>query len=641
MDYLRLTSRQSVVGKLTCVHEDKRDSSNAFSLDESVRIYVSVPRSAGLTDINAEFFDESGDRLIARFDASWDSRSGSDDVFMIEFDATALGVCLSYFRLSATCGSEKLFSHSLSSCLEFDRDSSKTDLYQLTVYERVYAPPSRLYGGIIYHIFVDRFNRGGRANHPDSARLIEDWSDGIPEYPAYPGAPLKNNSFYGGTLDGIRDKLDYLVSLGVTAIYLSPIFESVSNHKYDTADYMRVDDGFGGDEALVDLIDACSARGIVLILDGVFNHTGADSVYFNRYSHYGHGGAYQSRESEYYEWYNFESYPDKYESWWGIEILPRINPDVASCREFFVGERGVIDKYSRMGVYGFRLDVADELSDDFIASIKQCLAMRGESILYGEVWEDASNKIAYGKRKSYYLGGELDGVMNYPLRQGIIEYIRDREPSRLDYALNRVLQNAPKHIADAQMNFLGTHDTVRIITALGGIKADGFSNDQLRVLRMTDEERSVAIKRLLAAYTIIGTLPGVPTIFYGDEAGLEGYGDPFNRMPYPWGKENVELIEHYKKIGSLRSKYGLFAHAGLSITCLESDALIFSRFDGEEVSITAYNNSDIDLTVGFEYPVLDFLDNESTSKATIPPGVAKVFITNRDNAIIYKNGNLI
>ena len=633
MDFLRLTSVQSIIGKLTCSHEDERDSSNAFALDEKIKICLSAPRSAGLRDIVLEFFDESGMCNVACVGARWNSRHGADDIFVCKFDASVLGVRLAYFRFSATAGSERLYSHLNDGNLLFNRDSSKSGFCQITVYECLYAPPERLYGGTIYHIFVDRFNRGGRSLMRDDSRLVDDWSAGIPEYPAYSGAPLKNNSFYGGTLDGIRSKLDYLVSLGVTAIYLSPIFESVSNHKYDTADYTRVDEGFGGDEALADLIGACNSRGISLILDGVFNHTGADSVYFNRYSRYGAIGAYQSTESDYYEWFNFKKHPDDYESWWGIEILPRINPDVDSCRKFFVGEGGVIDKYSAMGVYGFRLDVADELSDDFIESIKRRLSVRGESVLYGEVWEDASNKIAYGQRKQYYLGKELDGVMNYPLRKGVIEYIRDHNPSGLSYALNEVFKNTPKRIADAQMNFLGTHDTVRIITALGGGKADGLSNDIIRSLRMTSDEREIAVRRVIAAYTIVGTLPGVPTIFYGDEAGLEGYSDPFNRMPYPWGNEDSRLIEHYRKIGDLRRNHRLFGHAGLSIIHLSSDALIFSRVDGEDVAITVYNNSKNVLSIDFKSDVLDYFLDSLTSKTVVPSGVAKVFITNKQNKI--------
>lgn len=192
----------------------------------------------------------------------------------------------------------------------------------------------------------------------------------MPEYPAYPGAPLKNNRFYGGTLLGIIDKLEYIRSLGVDTIYLSPIFDAASNHKYDTADYMSVDSMFGGEKAFKALIKKAHEYGIGIILDGVFNHTGSDSIYFNKYGHYKTLGAYQSKKSKYYSWYDFKNYPDEYTAWWGIDILPRIHPDKPDCRKYFVGKDGVIAKYASMGIDGFRLDVADELSDDFIAEIK-------------------------------------------------------------------------------------------------------------------------------------------------------------------------------------------------------------------------------------------------------------------------------
>ena len=207
-----------------------------------------------------------------------------------------------------------------------------------------------------------------------------------------------------------------------------------------------------------------------------------------------------------------------------------------------------------MGIYGFRLDVADELSDDFIAKIKNRLTGKGESVLYGEVWEDASNKIAYDKRKKYYLGTELDGVMNYPVRVGIIDYLSGKGTDKLRYALTDVTANAPDRVLHTQMNLLGTHDTPRILTLLGGVSAEGKTNAQLSRIRMTAKARSKAIKRLKTAYTILATLPGIPAIFYGDEAGLEGYSDPFNRMPYPWGDESEELIAHYRKLGEIRSK---------------------------------------------------------------------------------------
>ena len=491
-------------------------------------------------------------------------------------------------------------------------------------------------GGVIYHIFVDRFKRGGSSEIPDGAKVIPGTWKAIPEYPQYPGAPLYNNCFYGGTLWGIIEKLDYIKSLGTNVIYLSPIFRAYSNHKYDTADYMTVDPIFGGEEAFVALIKACKEKDIEIILDGVFNHTGSDSVYFNRYGRYPSVGAYQSRKSAYFEWYDFQTYPSKYTSWWGIDTLPRINPDVPSCSDFFVGENGVINKYAAMGIYGFRLDVADELSDNFISKIKLCLSRNlNDNILYGEVWEDASNKTSYGTRRKYYQGSELDGVMNYPVRTGIIEFILGWGCSKLAYALGDVTNNAPRTILHNQMNLLGTHDTERILTILGGEDVSGKTNAQLSVKHLRAENREKAIYRLINAYTILSTIPGVPTIFYGDEAGLEGYRDPFNRMPFPWGKEETRLVEHYRLMGKIRHENEVYKAGDFSLDYIDDSLLVFRRYNDNEAFITVVNNADYDREVEFDSPVKELICNKENSKFLIKAYASSIFKVERGTSLEF------
>ena len=405
--------------------------------------------------------------------------------------------------------------------------------------------------------------------------------------------------------------------MGVTDIYLSPIFESVSNHKYDTADYLRVDPTFGGEEAFVDLINDARAYGIGIILDGVFNHTGADSIYFNKFNNYNSVGAYQSQSSKYYEWFDFKSHPDDYTCWWGIEILPRINPDKPSCREFFVGEGGVIDKYSKLGIHGFRLDVADELSDDFISSIKARLVKNNpDAVLYGEVWEDASNKIAYGVRKRYYLGRELDGVMNYPVRTGIIDYIKNRKVDTLEYALTDIIDNAPECVANMQMNLLSTHDTERIITVLGADSSSGKENSVLQKLKMSNAERENAIKKVKNAFTVLFTIPGIPSIFYGDEAGLEGYSDPFNRLPFPWGREERELVCHISSLGNLR-KYKVYKNGKFKLLHLSPELLVFQRYDARSNYVTIINNSDSEISLCYSGKIKKMVGDIVTTKKDI------------------------
>ncbi|MBR7117225.1 MAG: glycoside hydrolase family 13 protein [Clostridia bacterium] len=585
---LRLSQTGSI-GKLRYKKGRALTASGTFLFGETINIELFIPRSLGVTDTRLVLFSEDGNEIL-KVCGSWTGPCSGDDVYLYKIGKSRLVAGLYFYtvELNSQCGI--VYAHPAPNGVAFSPDPG-CSRFQITVSDFKYNTPS-ISDGVIYHIFVDRFNRGGKITRPDGAVYVDDWSYGIPEYPLYPGAPLKNNTFYGGTLYGIIKKLPYIASLGTSAIYLSPIFESVSNHKYDTADYMRVDPMFGGDKALKKLIDAASEYGISIILDGVFNHTGSDSRYFNRYSRYDSIGAYNSMESPYYSWYDFKRYPDDYTSWWGIEILPRINPDEPSCRSFFVGEHGVIEKYSKMGIGGFRLDVVDELSDGFVKDIKSKLNEHNpNSVLYGEVWEDASNKIAYDKRKTYYLGDELDGVMNYPLRRGIIAFLCGKGSDLLKYALTDIVNNAPERIRNMQMNLLGTHDTDRILTVLGGESPDGKDNAYLRDKRMTPEERAKGIQKLKMAYTMLATLPGIPVIFYGDEAGLEGYHDPFNRMPYPWGNEEASLVCHYQKLGEIRRSSNAFSSGSFELLHIDDELVVFKRNSGRDVFITIINNS--------------------------------------------------
>ena len=560
------------------------------------------------------------------------------DTYEARIDTYALGVGLYFFVIDIDSQSGKLYGYKSGRDLAFSAKYPLHSLYQLSISDFRYKKSDNKLGGIIYHIFVDRFNKGGPSTQKPGAIIDDDWRV-IPEFPLYPGAPLKNNHFWGGTLWGVADKLDYLKSLGVNTIYLSPIFDAASNHKYDTGDYMTVDSMFGGDDAFVNLIDKAKEREIGIILDGVFNHTGSDSLYFNREGNYDSVGAYQSPLSDYFSWYDFQNYPDKYTSWWGIDILPRIHPDKPSCRKYFVGKGGVIEKYARLGIDGFRLDVADELSDDFISKIKNVLNRYNKhSVLYGEVWEDASNKIAYDVRKKYYLGEELDGVMNYPVRKGIIDFLTRYDSSSLEYALTDIMDNAPSRVRNMQMNLLGTHDTERILTVLGGEKSDGRSNEYLSKKRMNDLERGTAKRRLRMAYTILATIPGLPAIFYGDEAGLEGYQDPFNRMPYPWGREDQNLISFYKSIGSIRSSNSVYKEGDFNLLYIDSNTLVFERYDEKYSYVTFVNNSKQERIVEFSgvAQALIFDGSESEGKSfELPAHTAQIFKAKRKNHIYF------
>ncbi|MDE7336932.1 MAG: glycoside hydrolase family 13 protein, partial [Clostridia bacterium] len=216
-------------------------------------------------------------------------------------------------------------------------------MYQFTVYGKGYVTPDWAKGGIIYHIFVDRFNKGKDDKAVfDKKGVLKEWGEEVTIVD--PDGVFRANDFYGGNFQGIIDKLDYLKSLGVTLIYLSPIFESSSNHRYDTGDYEKTDALLGDEKKFAELIEKAAAKGMGIMLDGVFNHTGADSKYFNKFGNYPTLGAYQSQESEYYDWFDFYKFPDDYHCWWGITVTPTVSQRAKSFRDMIAGKNGVIEK---------------------------------------------------------------------------------------------------------------------------------------------------------------------------------------------------------------------------------------------------------------------------------------------------------
>lgn len=625
-------------GDTVYIHNGKESKSCAYEITEKSEIVLKIPRNLGSTKITLNFYTENKNIYIISVPALWKDMESNYDIYSAEINLEILGVGLYFYNVEVQTIIGKVYGSKKKTAISFEFSSNFIPSFQFSVTNFKFIDTNGIKGGIIYHIFVDRFAKSekNKTFYSDSDVFIDDWTAPIPEVPKYPGASIKNNYFYGGSLWGISEKLEYIKSLGVNIIYLSPIFKSPSNHKYDTADYMTVDENFGGEEALKNLISQASQYGISILLDGVFNHTGADSIYFNKFNSYDTLGAYQSKESNYYSWYEFQIYPHKYTSWWGIEILPRINPDVNSCREYLSGQGGVIEKYAKLGVKGFRLDVVDELSDDFIKSIKKRLnTINPQAILYGEVWEDGSNKISYGVRKEYFLGSELDGVMNYPLRTGLISYLRYGNTDNLFYALTDIINNAPKRILDMQMNLIGSHDTERIITALGGESSIGKTNEYLANKKMDLEEYKRAKLLLKSAFTVLLTLPGIPSLYYGDEAGLEGYGDPFNRMTFPWGNEDKELTEHFKMLSYIRRENDIYTCGDFKLLYLDKTVLIFSRYDSNNAYITILNNSDNDMVFKFKDETTSLLTKKTASKFTVKRKTSEIIKSNIINQLEF------
>ena len=440
--------------------------------------------------------------------------------------------------------------------------------YQVTVYLPS-RTPDWFKDGIAYQIFPDRFFRGKDwlQRQADSIRpdgwqgpkrvLRLDWDD-TPHYDRLENNDIDRWDSFGGTLEGIREKLPYLKNLGVSVLYLNPIFEAASNHKYDTADYLRVDPSLGDDESFQALIDSAKALGIHIILDGVFNHTGADSKYFNLRGNYGPGGAAQDPDSPYASWFRFRHWPDNYECWWGVKDLPNVEESDPGYREFITGKDGVIRHWLKKGIGGWRLDVADELPDEFIADIRAAMeAENPDIVLLGEVWEDASNKVSYDRQRKYLLGQELHSTMNYPFRQAGMDYMLGRiSPQWLCRLMMSLMENYPKENFYGALNLIGSHDRARILTLLG----DPPNQDDLSPLdreryRLPPEKLGLARRRLELLSLIQFTMPGVPCIYYGDEAGAQGFTDPYNRGTFPWGHEDGALRNHYRDITTLRRHY--------------------------------------------------------------------------------------
>ena len=469
--------------------------------------------------------------------------------------------------------------------------SDQGNWWQLTCYDADYKTPDWLRGGIIYQIFPDRFYSSGRRKKhiPEDRFIVEDKTK-TPEFRQKNGICSLGNDYYGGDLCGIREKLPYLASLGVSCIYLNPIFEAHSNHRYNTADYSRIDDMLGDEKDLKKLCRAAKKHGIEIILDGVFSHTGNDSIYFNEYRRYTSLGAAESAQSPYRSWYKFDDSRLGYSAWWGVPSLPEINEDDPSFDEFITGEDGIIKKWMKCGIKGWRLDVADELPDNFLDHIRNAVkSADSEAYLLGEVWEDASNKISYNERRRYLQGKQLDSVMNYPFADAVIEFVRGGNGYEFTEKIMTVLENYPKQSVDLLMNHLGTHDTVRILTALGYDGEQPKTRAEQSVTRLSPTEYEKGIKRLRIAALLQYTLPGVPSLYYGDEAGMEGFGDPFCRGYYPWGKENTKLVEFYRWLGSLRKEHSVFKDGEFTPVVSGLGTVAFVRENENEKLLIAVN----------------------------------------------------
>lgn len=551
-----------------------KDPLGAVEEETPVHFRITMPRDLSCSAANLVIEQEGVTTHV--LDLFWCGMNGDDhEWWECHFTPPKSGLYFYHFE-AKTCRGRQRLSRGKGGRAVF----GGTDRWQLTVYSHALQTPEWLAGGVMYQIFPDRFYCSGskKQNVPADRRLRTDWG-GEPEWRPNAQGKVTNSDYFGGDLNGIKEKLPYLKSLGVTCLYLNPIFEAHSNHRYNTADYSKIDPLLGNEEDFTALCKAAEEHGIRILLDGVFSHTGSDSVYFNKEGRYPTAGAYQSKDSPYSHWYAFRNFPNSYDCWWGFETLPNVLEVEPSFDSYINGEGGIVRKWLKAGAAGWRLDVADELPDEFIDHIHTAArAEHDDAFVLGEVWEDASNKSAYGVRRRYLLGGQLDSVMNYPFRDAIFGFLLGEKVQDFTEAVESLLENYPPQTIPLLMNHIGTHDTERALTVLGGEPAGNRGRDWQSCQRMNDWQRNLGRQRLKLAAMIQYLLPGVPCLYYGDEAGMEGYRDPFNRYCYPWGNEDHELLGWYRALGQLRNEQKEILAKGSYRTVLaEGDLLVMER----------------------------------------------------------------
>lgn len=572
---------------------------------KSIKLKIHLKKSLSLPKVRIEKRHDYSSLFYKEIQMEWVGADKSYDLYKADFSLNEAGHYFYYFILD---------------------ENTRSQSYELLIFKENFNTPQWIKGGIIYHIFVDRFYRKNVLKKEGNIIIRNDW-DHIPNYLPNEEGEILNNDFFGGNLEGVKCKLPYLKKLGVTAIYLSPIFEAYSNHKYDVGDYFAIDPIFGDENSLIELCKEADSYGMGIILDGVFSHTGVISKYFNKYGLYKSTGAYESKDSPYYDWYIFNKWNDNYVCWWNIKTLPTINKDSQSYINFITGKNGVLSYWQKRGIKGWRLDVADELPNEFLEKLRLAVKNQdGEALVVGEVWEDASNKFSYGKLKEYFCGNQLDSVTNYPLKNAIIEYLKTNDCSKLNDTINFILEKYPPQAVNCLMNILGTHDTARILTVLGCNEPPQLKSEKA-IYKLSVEELQRGIKLLKIASLLQFTLPGVPCIYYGDEVGMEGFEDPFNRTCFPWENENKEIQSHYIFLSQLR-KNKLFIDGKYKNHIHDGGVFAFERYNDETRLIIAVNISYSTVTLNLKDTMKEYGKKDLNHSFEINCGEYLILINN-------------
>lgn len=596
---------------------------SAIATDEKCKFRIIVPRDCKCSCATLAIKKEGDGESTAYYGMFWAGMCGDyHEYWELHFSATTAGLYFYHFELDTPWG-KSYVRNSGRGVGELNANGGE---FQQTVYDKNFVTPDFIKGGIIYQIFPDRFyNSGQEKKNVPKTRVLRQWGD----EPYWSEEQMKghwNNDYFGGDLKGIEEKLYYISQLGVNCIYLNPIFEAHSNHRYDTADYEKIDSLLGTEDDLKSLCKTAKEKyNISIILDGVFSHTGCDSKYFNKYGRYNTVGAYNSKESPYFSWYKFIRYPDKYHAWWGIGLLPEVIEEDESYRNYICGKDGILRKWLRCEISGWRLDVADELPDIFLDDLRKAVKDENENaLIIGEVWENATNKFAYGQRRKYLLGEELDSVMNYPFDNAILNFVRFGNGASFFDSIMSVVETYPPQALNVLMNHIGTHDTERAITRLAGPDCNGKSRlwqHQNNRLDAYDYLKGLSMMKM--ASLIQFTLPGVPSIYYGDEIGMQGMKDPFNRTCMEWDHQNKELLKWYRRLGQIRRGTKALKE-GEFIPVYSSDyAIAYERLGESDRLLVVVNNGNAEekIFVGEQwnnsYSYFDF--NCQNGYVSLPP----------------------
>ncbi|RZU01994.1 glycoside hydrolase family 13 protein [Rivibacter subsaxonicus] len=501
--------------------------------------------------------------------------------------------------------------------------------FRQTVYAADYQVPAYAPDLVYYYVFPDRFRDGDPRNNPrPGARGYQDkpielhanWL----EKPFKPGSgdgsdAIYNNDFFGGDIQGLIDKLDHIADLGANALYITPMFTAASNHKYDTADYRSIDPAFGSNADFQRLTQEAAKRGIRVIPDTSLNHTGIDSIYFDRFGKYPGIGAFEAgrirADSPWASWYRFDPMQAdparQYRGWVGVADLPELDKSSKDFRAFAYGEGGVTQQWLELGAAGWRMDVAPWVPDDFWrewrAAVKRA---KPDAITIAETWFDASK---------HFLGDAFDSTMNYIFRNTVLDYAAGGDARKLYPNIELMREQYPKQSFYALMNLVSSHDQARALHVLGA----------------TDERDAAALelakRRLRLATLFQAIFPGSPAIYYGDEVGVGGGDDPYNRATYPWpdrgGRPDLALEADVKRLLAMRKAHPVLRHGSLDAPLLLDEHLIvLAREQAGAFAISATNNA----------------GNARTASVRLPPAMAgRSFVDVLSGAVVQAEGQTL